>query len=47
MALVGVGVGVGVSELGLGGLVWVVLVRVVWWGVSNELVNEELLVGSV
>ncbi len=42
MTLVGVGAGVGVG-VGVG---WVEMggVRVVWWGVSNELVDEELLV---
>jgi hypothetical protein len=38
---VGVGVGVGVGWVEMSG------VGVVWWGVSNELVDEELLVGSV
>jgi hypothetical protein len=47
VALVGVGVGVGV-EVGVGvGWVGMSGARVVWWGVANELVNEELLVGSV
>ncbi len=47
MALVGVGVGVGVGvRVGVG---WVEVsgVVVVWWGVSTELVDEELLMGSV
>jgi hypothetical protein len=45
VTLVGVGVGVGV-RIGVG---WVEVsdVRMVWWGVANELVDDELLVGSV
>ena len=39
--LVGVGVGVVVGWVGVGG------VRVVGWRVANELVDEELLMGSV
>ncbi len=47
VTLVGVGVGVGV-EVGVG-VGWVEMsgVEVVWWGVSDELVDEELLMGSV
>ncbi len=44
---VGVGVGVGVGvEVGVG-VGWVGGVRVVGWRVANELLDEELLVGSV
>jgi hypothetical protein len=53
VALVGVGVGVGVGvvvEVGVGvGVGWVEVsdVRVLGWGGATELVDEELVVGSV